>query len=41
MCFITQCDKCKKLTWSGCGRHIQQIKDKVSPQERCNCKSWD
>lgn len=32
MCFITQCDKCKKL--SDCSRHIQKIKDKVPPPKK-------
>lgn len=38
---MTQCSKCNKITWTGCGRHIQQIKNQVPSVNRCQCKSWD
>ena len=41
MCYITECNKCHKLTWTGCGRHINQIKNQVPILNRCKCKRWE
>lgn len=37
MCFKVQCDECKKPTWRGCGRHVEQVLKDVPEAERCKC----
>lgn len=38
MCFKVNCDKCKKYTWAGCGRHIESVKAGVPAGQWCECK---
>ncbi len=33
----TDCEKCSKPTWKGCGRHIEQALKDVPEDERCKC----
>lgn len=33
----TECDKCSKPTWKGCGKHIEQALKDVPEDERCKC----
>ncbi|KAH7366562.1 hypothetical protein KP509_18G085300 [Ceratopteris richardii] len=40
MCFEVNCNKCGKTSWSGCGRHVQSVYDRVPEGQRCLCKSW-
>lgn len=37
MCYQKKCDKCNKITWGGCGKHIQQALNGVPPSNLCNC----
>jgi hypothetical protein len=37
MCWKAICKKCKKITWEGCGKHIEQIKKNVPANEWCIC----
>jgi len=38
MCRAISCPKCGKMTWIGCGAHIEQALCRYSIEERC--KSW-
>lgn len=38
MCQRTQCNICKKPTYSGCGRHIEAVLGDVPPDQRCRCR---
>jgi len=33
----TDCEKCDKPTWKGCGKHIEQALKDVPEDERCKC----
>lgn len=37
MCFEIKCQKCKKSTWSGCGKHLENLFKNVSYNQRCWC----
>ena len=37
MCLRSQCRKCGKPTWVGCGRHIDEVLRDVPVAERCQC----
>ncbi len=38
MCQRVQCSSCKKPTYAGCGRHIEQMLGDVPKEERCKCR---
>lgn len=38
MCRQVMCNKCKKITWSGCGQHVDQVMAGVPKQNRCSCE---
>ncbi len=38
MCSKVVCPKCKKISWAGCGRHVDIIMKNVKPEDRCKCK---
>ena len=38
MCSPAVCDHCKKITWTGCGQHVQQALNGVPPGNRCTCR---
>jgi len=38
MCHSTICPRCKKITWAGCGRHVERALAGVPPEERCDCR---
>lgn len=38
MCQRAQCPDCKKPTYTGCGRHIEQVLGDVPPERRCTCR---
>ncbi|MFN8015432.1 MAG: hypothetical protein U0R17_02335 [Acidimicrobiia bacterium] len=46
MCRAIKCKKCGKVTWSGCGQHVDQVMAGVSEDDKCKCdhsaakKSW-
>ncbi|GAB7006630.1 hypothetical protein JCM18899A_41030 [Nocardioides sp. AN3] len=35
MCRPTRCRTCGKVTWTGCGRHVAQVKAGVPADEWC------
>ena len=37
MCSPVRCEKCNKVTWSGCGQHIEEALAPFSEAERCKC----
>jgi len=39
MCRPATCRACGKATYSGCGRHVEQVLGGVPRSERCQCDS--
>ena len=37
MCSPAVCDRCKKITWTGCGAHAEQVLASVPAEKRCTC----
>ena len=37
MCIKVECKICEKVTWKGCGRHIEQALKDVPEDQRCQC----
>ena len=37
MCYQVKCSKCRKITWSGCGRHIREALKGVPEDKLCKC----
>jgi hypothetical protein len=37
MCQRVTCNVCKKPTFSGCGRHVEEVLGNVPKDERCRC----
>lgn len=37
MCFPVVCPTCKKITWDGCGEHVDEVMANVSDDRRCTC----
>ncbi|WP_181445428.1 hypothetical protein [Flexivirga caeni] len=35
MCRPVTCKTCGKTTWAGCGRHVDQVMDRVPRADRC------
>lgn len=35
MCSPARCRECGKVTWSGCGQHVQFVKSQVRPDQWC------
>ena len=38
MCSPAICDRCKKITWAGCGAHAGQVLAGVPEEKRCTCR---
>lgn len=38
MCSPATCGRCRKVTYSGCGMHVQQVMANVPPDQRCTCR---
>ena len=38
MCSKVICATCKKPTWEGCGKHIEDALKDVPKEQRCTCK---
>lgn len=38
MCSPATCRKCGKVTYSGCGKHVDQVMAGVPYDQRCRCK---
>ena len=37
MCSPAPCNQCGKVTWTGCGEHIQEALANVPKAQRCTC----
>ncbi|WP_256451790.1 hypothetical protein [Leucobacter rhizosphaerae] len=37
MCAPAPCDTCGKVTWVGCGQHIEEALAGVPDERRCTC----
>ncbi|CAL5979359.1 Conserved_hypothetical protein [Hexamita inflata] len=37
MCYLTDCPKCQKTTWGGCGAHLNGLFNGVKPENICKC----
>ncbi len=37
MCSRVNCRSCGKVTWSGCGAHVDQVMKGVPAEKRCTC----
>lgn len=37
MCSPARCRSCSKVTWSGCGQHVDAVMGRVPAAERCQC----
>jgi hypothetical protein len=40
MCSPVKCEQCGKVTWSGCGEHVDQVKSMFTEEEWCTCARW-
>lgn len=38
MCSPALCPQCRKVTWSGCGMHIEEALSGVPEDQRCTCR---
>lgn len=38
MCARITCSSCGKPSYSGCGRHVEQVLGDVPEKERCRCR---
>lgn len=38
MCSPARCARCGKVTWSGCGMHVDSVMANVQPAQRCTCR---
>lgn len=37
MCRRTTCRSCGKVSWAGCGQHVEQVLAGVPKNQRCSC----
>lgn len=37
MCSTVRCPDCEKVTWAGCGMHIEQALAGYTPEQICQC----
>jgi hypothetical protein len=37
MCQQVLCSSCKKITWSGCGQHLDDVFADVAEDQICKC----
>lgn len=38
MCRRIECPECKKPSYAGCGRHVEQVLADVPREARCSCR---
>jgi hypothetical protein len=41
MCSTVRCPECQKVTWAGCGMHIEQALAGYSDDQICRCGDDD
>lgn len=39
MCSPVRCRSCQKVTWSGCGQHVDAVMSRFAPEDRCECRT--
>ncbi len=39
MCSPVRCHSCSKVTWSGCGQHVDMVMAQFAPEDRCECQT--
>ena len=39
MCSPATCSRCNKVTWSGCGQHVDDVMRNVPKDRQCTCES--
>ncbi|MFN8196421.1 MAG: hypothetical protein U0R80_19305 [Nocardioidaceae bacterium] len=39
MCSPVRCRSCSKVTWSGCGQHVEAVLSRFPAEERCECQT--
>lgn len=39
MCSPATCSRCNKVTWSGCGQHVDDVMRNVPQDRQCTCDS--
>jgi hypothetical protein len=37
MCSPATCEKCNKVTWAGCGQHIEEALAGFTDEQLCHC----
>jgi len=37
VCSPARCNRCSKVTWTGCGEHIDEALAGFAPAELCQC----
>jgi hypothetical protein len=37
MCSPIRCSDCGKVTWTGCGQHVDEVMVDIPLDERCTC----
>ncbi|MBB4137810.1 hypothetical protein BKA16_004362 [Gordonia humi] len=37
MCYPVTCTTCGKITWDGCGAHVDEVMTPVPQEQRCTC----
>jgi len=37
MCYAVDCRVCGKVTWDGCGHHVEDVMGSVSAARQCRC----
>jgi hypothetical protein len=37
MCRLTKCRKCGKITWAGCGMHLDGLFNGIEKKDICAC----
>ena len=37
MCYQVKCKECNKITWNGCGKHIEKVMKDVPDDKKCKC----
>ncbi|RHZ68634.1 hypothetical protein Glove_294g118 [Diversispora epigaea] len=38
MCYQVTCKTCNKISWGGCGRHVDSVMKNVQESDRCKCQ---
>lgn len=38
MCSPARCSSCGKITWTGCGNHVDAVFAGVPQPQRCTCR---